>query len=281
MTRGGLARRLTAAPVLLLLAACAADGSQATPSGSSGVEAVSPPEGVRRVLHLDAEGRASSPGSVVPTLRNAVAREMTVSVATTGGGRAVLAEGPDGEGRSLRLPAFEAEGPVAAAVVVVRAAGEFDALAPARRDFRFGARFRLDKTSGGTEADNGDNLVQRGLFADDAQYKLQIDGGVPSCLVRGAAGEVLAKAGAEVDRERWYDATCTRTQRGVELRVEAVDGAGQPIVAEAAGATGRLVPGRRVPLAIGGKVSPGGQVTESAADPFNGLVDDVFFEFPR
>jgi hypothetical protein len=65
--------------------------------------------------------------------------------------------------------------------------GATDVLEARLGDFRFGAAFRLDAVSQGSRADNGDNLVQRGLSGDPAQYKLQLDGRVPACRVQGAA----------------------------------------------------------------------------------------------
>jgi hypothetical protein len=60
------------------------------------------------------------------------------------------------------------------------------ALDPGDRDFEFGASFRLDEESSGSEADGGDNLLQRGTFASPGQLKLQLDHRVPSCA--GSSG---------------------------------------------------------------------------------------------
>ena len=55
--------------------------------------------------------------------------------------------------------------------------------------------------TGGQRAgiDDGDNLMQRGLFGGSGQFKLQIDGGRPSCRVAGDDGEVLVKATGAVE----------------------------------------------------------------------------------
>lgn len=279
--RGRLSQRLVAAPALLLLAACAGPEVGGERASTPATQDPSVPDDVTRVLHVDAEGRVGSPNDVVGTVANAVDSALWFSVATAADGRMVLADGPAGAGRALRFPAFSPAGATPAAALLVRPNGTHDPLRPGERDFRFGARFRLDQESDGSDTDDGDNLMQRGVFESDTQYKLQIDRGVPSCLVRGEDGQVLVKATAEVERETWYAVSCTRDGDGVELRVERDDGAEQQQVVRDPGRTGSVSPGRKIPLAIGGKVSPRGQVTTSSTDQFNGVVDDVFLEYPR
>lgn len=281
MTAGRIAQRFVAVPALLLLAGCAGGGTQATPSVPPSAEPVKVPDDVERVLHLDSEGRTATVGTVVPSVRNAVGQDMSIAIATANDGRIELAPGVGDEGRALRFPAFTESGPVGAAVVVARSEGESDTLNPRRRDFAFGARFWLDAQSDGSDEDDGDNLVQRGLFGDDVQYKLQIDGGKPSCLVRGDDGEVMAEASEPVERETWYDVTCERTGGGVAMRLERSDGAGEPVQVQTKGRTGSIDFDRSVPLSIGGKVSDGGEVTVSSVDQFNGFVDDVYVEYER
>lgn len=281
---GGPATRLAALAASGVLVACTSAGQEAEPEAADPASAdvgVTVPPGATRVLHLDMEGVTAPRGAVVPRVSNAIRRKMRISVATAADGRARVGDGPDGRGRSLRFPPFSQAEPAPAAGLLVRAPGSWDALAPGRRAFRFGARFKLDATSAGSEADDGDNLVQRGLSGDEAQYKLQIDDGVPSCLVRGSDGEAFAKASREVARDTWYEASCRRTPEGVRLRVARVDGRGEPITARSGRDPGRVRPDREVPLSVATKVSPDGEVTTSSTDQFNGSVDDVFFEYQR
>jgi hypothetical protein len=66
---------------------------------------------------------------------------------------------------------------------------------PGSRDFEFGAGFSLDTKSTGDHADNGDNLIQRGLFGDKAQYKIQVDKGKVSCRIKGSGGAQVSIGG--------------------------------------------------------------------------------------
>jgi len=138
----------------------------------------------------------------------------------------------------------------------------------------FGADLRLDEVSSGSDGDNGDNVIQRGLYGDPAQYKLQVDRRRPSCVVRGESGEVVVKADLELGRG-WYRVGCRRAGDGVTLTVADIESerVGPPRRWKARGATGRLSP--RGPLAIGGKLTAGGALVGSDTDQFNGALDNV------
>ena len=242
---------------------------------AAGLDDEAPPRPPDVVVDLDFEQSYVAPGVVIAGATNHGSAQVTVSVTTQSGGRITRADGPDSPS-ALRLPAYDGETPGAAAVMVVRSRGAEDQLAPGTRGFEFGASFDLDDVSSGSESDNGDNLLQRGLFADDAQFKLQVDHGVVSCRVAGAAGEALARSRRQVVRGVWYRADCTRVGRTVRLVVSRLDD--QPTVVETvtvAARTGAVRMPASVPLAIGGKVAPDGLITASASDQFNGLIDDV------
>ena len=145
---------------------------------------------------------------------------------------------------------------------------------PGDDEFSFGATFQLDEESAGSEADNGDNLVQRGTFDSPGQLKLQLDHDVPSCRIKGDQGEVFVEAEGPVDPGAWYAVTCERNGSDVELTVKALgDGAGAGTW-HASGPTGSISL-QGLPLTVGGKTGPDGTPVASA-DQFNGAVDDVF-----
>jgi hypothetical protein len=123
-------------------------------------------------------------------------------VAARHGGTLGEGAGRDGAGsnRAVRFPAHSAATDAPRAVVRVVPEGP-DALDPGTGRFESGADVVLDATSesgavGST--DNGDNLVQRGLFDDLSQYKVQLDARRPSCRVKGSAGTVFVTASMSV-----------------------------------------------------------------------------------
>jgi hypothetical protein len=180
-----------------------------------------------------------------------------------------------GKGEAVRFPAYTASEKPAASVLVVVPTSK-GALDPQDHDFSFGASFKLDALSEGTDVDNGNNLLQRGVFEGPAQFKLQVDGGRPSCRVLGDAGEVTVQAPSRVAPDHWYTVTCRRTSEGLTLQLRAEDGGPSAGEWEKAGSTGKLSY-QGAPLTVGGKVDNTGTPL-SSADQFNGVVDNVFFE---
>lgn len=192
----------------------------------------------------------------------------TMVVVTAGGGRARSVSDPDA-GRALRLPPASSPG---RAVLAVYPTGTTDALDPGAGRLRISARFDLDEVSTGRR-DNGDNLLQRGLFGSSSQYKLQVDDGRVSCRVAGDDGSVLVTDRRPVARGTWHTATCVREGDSVELRV--TSRAGRVRTTHARGPIGTLEFAADSPLAVGGKILPSGAVAVGDADQFNGALDDV------
>jgi hypothetical protein len=175
---------------------------------------------------------------------------------------------------------FRPDAPATPAVVVLRPhGGSPDPTDPGRGAFAFGASFKLDDLTGVSDTDNGDNLVQRGIFSDDTQYKIQLDDQVPTCLIRGSEGMVTVRASQPVRTDQWYRARCRRVGNDVNLRVTTWDnGSLQSWETSNNGDTGSLsYGGRGGPFSIGGKVDDDGAVLARDSDQFNGLIDDVFF----
>lgn len=182
------------------------------------------------------------------------------------GGQPRLVPGADGAGSALRLPAAGQP----AAAVVVTAAGGADVLSPGVRGFVVAADFRRDA---GADTD-GDNVVQRGLWVDPGQYKLQVDKGRASCVVAGTSGRVIAEVDEPVVTGVWYRLVCRRDGDVVRATLTRLDvGAQWQAVAEGPiGAVRAATPDS--PLSIGAKVAPGGTLTETP-DQFNGTIDNV------
>jgi hypothetical protein len=224
------------------------------------------PEGA---LVLDFES-APAVGRSATDFPNQGTAPVKVVVARRGTADVVAAAGPEG-GRAVRFPSYTGAD-TAPAAVLVATSRDGSALSPGGEDFEFGAEFTLDGRSLGSDADNGDNLLQRGTFGDPGQFKLQLDKGVPSCRLAGDSGAVFVKAGRAVERGEWYSVTCARIGSKVRLTVKEVGGTAATWSASGSIGTIRL---STQPLSVGGKVSSKG-VPVASADQFSGAVDDVF-----
>jgi hypothetical protein len=142
------------------------------------------------------------------------------------------------------------------------------ALDPRRASFRFGAMARV--TALQTPNGRDPNLVQKGFdVTPGGQFKLELIGSRPRCVVAGSAGRVMTPRGPSVADGRWHRLACTRTGGVVTLRL---DGA---LVAQAKGATGSL--SNAVPVRIGGKAVG----RAGADDQYHGHLDNVFLSIIR
>ncbi|MGL5824468.1 MAG: hypothetical protein ACRCYU_06495 [Nocardioides sp.] len=186
--------------------------------------------------------------------------------------------------------------PTAFSAYVVRPSvfGSTEALAPGARKFVMGADFRLNSgaTAGGV-ADNGNNVVQRGLASGD-QYKIQVDvsAGVPrvTCVVRDEGIVTSEPPPISIQPELWVRARCTRIVTGggehVLLSVTYPDGqvpdppatiiTFRPVAnLDFATATASAP----IPLSVGAKVhNSGSTVVASDSDQFNGQIDNVYLK---
>jgi len=218
------------------------------------------------------ETKVLAPGAL--TLRNAGPEPFTVRVATLAGGTLRSVRDPDG-GRALRFPTYRERDP-RGAVMTATSSSVTDPLAPGTSVVSFGADFTLNARSEGGGPDDGNNLIQRGLSDDPAQYKIQIEGRRVSCRVAGDAGEVLVEAKRPIVPKTWYHVSCTREGNQVKLQLGAFGASLEPTLK--VGATGAVYVSAETPLVIGGKATAAGMPVSSDSDQFNGVVDNVFLE---
>jgi hypothetical protein len=188
--------------------------------------------------------------------------------------------GPDSAlPKAIRLPSYVASGPYPRAVVSLTPVSGH-ALSPGSSSFSFGAVYRLDATSSGRSLDDGDNVFQRGRYGDRSVWKLQVDDGHPSCLVKGTGGQAFVRSPATVTADRWYRTTCTRvgTTLSVEVRPYAGGTAGVRTTVDAA--SGDVSFHSTPPASIGGKLTTdaGTAVVASGTDQLNGAVARVWVE---
>ena len=218
-------------------------------------------------------------GEPIRSVPNAGMAALRVEV--VGDGSAYYAEGPN-SGVALRLPRLTSPTSTAPAILRVSNATPTDALDPGTSPLQFGAVVKLFPESVGGWRDNGDNLLQRGLYDDPVQYKIDLDGRRPTCRVKGSEG-VVEVSGAPIRPDTWYQITCTRRGPQVSLLMRPLGGEpgaqAEPVVFWAVGRIGSVhfaEPG--VPLSIGGKVGSDGS-PEVASDQLNGLIGRVFVRF--
>jgi hypothetical protein len=280
-TRGSVAAWALAG--LVLLAGCndgvdragPSDAPSAPPSATSGTtlppDEEAPPRSVW-LTFVDVK-----PGDVVTSLTNAGDLPVTVDVVSLGGGELRGERGP--RRGAVRLPEWDSSDP-AHAVLRMRGTGPDDVLSPDERDFAFGADFNLDATSSGTPADNGDNLIQRGLFEGPGQYKIQVDHGKLSCRVSGLDGEVLTRIEQKIEPGTWYRARCTRRGDTVTLMMAELlpdFELGEWRLASDTGSIGEVVMPRHTPMSVGGKLATDGTIFPGSTDQLNGVVDRIMY----
>jgi hypothetical protein len=223
------------------------------------------------------EGTARE-GSVLTTSHNSGSAAVRIDVVTRSGGAARRTAGMASPW-AVRLPAYTGSSDPARAVLRISATGTSDLLSPRTSAFSFGADFKLDATSTGSSVDNGDNLVQRGLYGDAAQYKIEVDGGRVACRIKGAAGTVYVRSSLSVRRGTWYRAICTRSSGAVVVYVASVSsaGPGSYVRTGRSGTTGDVNLPDAVPMSLGGKLGANGSMVLGATDQFNGVIDRVFY----
>jgi hypothetical protein len=200
--------------------------------------------------------------------------DITVSWSRIDDGRAEPTAGPDGT-PALDMPDFTTETPYPRAALVVRNATDTDDLSPGTQDFTWGADFQLDAVStAATGHDNGDNLLQRGLWGQGAEYKAEVDLRRASCVVHGTEGTLLVRAEMDAEPGKWYRMRCSRDSEGLTVTARELgsDGWGPEIEARVTGPVGSVDYPASTPVSIGGKVTPDGTLVQSATDQFNGLI---------
>lgn len=228
-------------------------------------------------LLIDFENVAPDGGEmtvVTPTQGNA---NVEVVAAEDGGVRAVA--GADG-GTAARFPDRDEVAEGSLAVLNVTQSAQ-DTLAPGQDDFQFGVDVMYPEgAAGDTTGDDGDNLMQRGLFGDKGQYKLQVDHGFPACRMAGTEGVALVKADSDLASQQWYRLVCQRTDDMLTLFVGEIDPDANTVAWTSwalRGATGSIDPGEPAEaVSIGGKLNVNGGIVEDAPDQFSGVLDNGF-----
>lgn len=224
-------------------------------------------------------------GQPIRTPANEGSAATSQSVVIGGSGRAVARWSHINTGIAARLPAFDGGAGGARAIVAVTNSGDTDGLTPGADVFSFGADARLDDASQGTSYDNGNNVVQRGLVTDAAQFKLQLDDRHFSCRMQGDDGLLTVSSTLKVATRTWYHAYCKRvvTTSGDYLLLSVAKIRSDGTRARprrnfsSTGPCGNLTFALATPLSVGGKLVDASTIAP-ATDQFNGLIDSVFLK---
>lgn len=238
------------------------------------------------VVALQVDFEQLPPDGAPMTSLKSTEGDARIEVVTSGSG-AVLAVPDTTGGTAAQFPDNAQVVAGGLAVLNVTPTGE-DTLAPGDEDFQFGVDVMYPEGAAGDSAgDNGDNLMQRGLFGDQGQYKLQVDHERPACRIAGERDEVLVKSERTLESGQWYRLLCQRADDRVTLFVaeieEPEDG---PIDDDdrdwrswtTTDRTGPIPAGPTpAPMSVGGKLNPQGGIVADAPDQFSGVLDNVVF----
>ncbi|NHC22916.1 LamG domain-containing protein [Nocardioides sp. IC4_145] len=170
-------------------------------------------------------------------------------------GRGTLTSVGGGSGRGVRYPC-------ATCGRVVVEVPDDPALDPGTGDLEVAVDVRMTRE----ESRRTMNVVQKGYSNETGgQYKLQVDYGRPSCVIRSSRGRVLVEATsttADVADGAWHHVACVRTASHVSVLVDGV------VRARRAAVAGVLA--NAAPLRIGGK-----NATSASNDQYRAELDEV------
>lgn len=271
-------RRRASVATLAALLALGAAGCEAEdrPDRPSVPDTPWPDQDPELVIDVTAGADSRTPGFVVTP------SSASVTVVTAGGARLRLLPGPTPDDQAALFPGSGPAGKGRLAVLRVDPGTGGPLLEPGDQEFQLGLDLVLPQTVVRTETDNGDNLLQRGLFGDEDQLKLQVDGGEPSCRVAGDDGEVTVEADTSLATGEWFRLRCQRTHGRLTLYVGRIeqDGAVPSWTHwSEEGETGTVEFDDEAALvSVGGKLNPQGGVVPDAPDQFSGALAHVVYD---
>lgn len=224
----------------------------------------------------DGDGAALSAASTPPTKQ---------SLVTANSGTVLGVPSFGGSGDAGDYPAYSGKADGPRAVVAMVNTTTTDAMTPRAKGFFFGADVNNDAVSTGSSYDNGNNVFQRGLYGDRAQYKIQIDHGYAMCRVKGDQGSIALTSKFLMPAGEWFRVRCFRKvlSTGDQVRLEVTpvnaDGTLGTVVRSKSGIkkVGRMTFLPETPVSIGGKLISATQI-HGASDQFNGLIDNPILD---
>lgn len=198
--------------------------------------------------------------------------QVSVRTMSASGGSITSTPGPSGS-QAVRMPPFTTAPQYPRAVIRVQSIDHADDLSPDTAKVVWGADFRIDSRSEGhADRDNGDNLLQRGLAGQPAEYKAELDLHRPGCTATGTRGTVVVRTLATVRPETWYRMRCIRQADTLTVKVVSLATPTDEYVRQKTGPIGSIHMSPWIPVAIGGKLGPHGHIMLSSTDQFNGAI---------
>lgn len=250
--------RLFAALAVTLVSASACSTGQAKPPAPKQPPGQPPPKaGATLWFDFDKVAPGGRSTSVGDTSGNGYQGEILVA----NGGAVRWVAGRGGRGRAARFP-DECQTPRCAQPTAVLRVTRAQGLNPGDAPFSFGATVNVRQLT------QGANVLQKGHFNDPVQWKLQVDKGVPSCVVKDGRRRVIVVAHIELETGQWYNLECQKGDGYVALRVNGRERKRKNV---------RLGPvSTDAPLHIGAK---GAGAYNN--DQFHGLLDNIFVRLRR
>lgn len=227
---------------------------------------------------------AATSSVVVFTNEGSQSAATAVSLVAAAGAVVTSVASLPGQGNRGRFPALDATASGPRAVISIRNTTAADVLNPGTRDFSFGADVMVDAQSESHAVgsyDDGNNVIQRGLFLDVAQFKLEVDNNAPNCRIKGDDGEAFVQ-GPTITPGSVVRLLCSRTATAVTLFVQPFnpDGSlGSAVASTANFVTGNLSFALATPMSVGGKLRNATTIEPSGSDQFNGTIDNAVLRY--
>lgn len=260
----------TLSPLVLAMGCTSATAGPSSPPSSSATLAAPSMTSKSTLLTFDERNLA-------PAKLGVTKPGVTVESLVAGGAKTKYGAGASGAG--LVLPTHAQTEAGQRMILVMRPVSSADPLNPGSRSFDFGADIRLDPGSNRSKNDNGDNVLQRGLYGDYSQFKLQVDKRAPSCTVKSGSTRLFVKTKAKLG-SGWYRVNCSYRTGKLSLSVAEIAGT-KVAAAKVTSVSGSVKPlsfSAKTPVSVGGKFGVNGKLVVSNSDQFNGMLDNVYLD---
>lgn len=256
----------------LTLAAGCAPATAGPSQPPTAAQTLAPPKMTSKATLLTFDERNLSAAKLGVTKPGVVVESLVA-----GGAKTTYGAGASGAG--LVLPTHAQTKAGQRMILVMRPVSSADPLNPGSRSFDFGADIKLESRSGDNAGDNGDNVLQRGLYGDYSQFKLQVDKRVPSCTVKSGPTRLFVKSKVKLGNG-WHRVGCSYRSGKLSLSVAGITGTtvAAAKVTTVAGTVKPLSFGLKTPVSVGGKFGANGKIVISNPDQFNGVLDNIYLD---
>ena len=237
-----------AAALMTALAAPAAGSAAGAASGASAAQSQAAPIPDRFRFTFD-NRETLAPNSLV---RDVTGHRHPGTVLTIDNGS--LSVQKDAAGRAAGFP-----GACKSCGRAIIAVPDAKGLDPGVRPFTFGAWVKVTKA----QTQHNSNIVQKGFFHQKGgQWKLQLNGHLPNCVLFGRTGRLKVTSSIGVSDGKWHNVSCSRSHGTLVLRVD--------------GTVRGRAKGRVGSISNVASVRVGGKGLRPGNDQFHGVLDGVY-----